>query len=138
MRKTLAQRLKLGLTEGIEHARGERTLVTHEIDAPPGRGVHRGAGRGDSKAARTEPSGVREHVLMVNAKTLQSWEQGARRSSRPTMRLLQVFDQPAEFADLLGSLPHPRPPWTRNHPYGEDMASRPPWSRSLRLGAVEG
>ena len=104
MRKTLAQRLKLGLTEGIEHARGERTLVTHEIDAPPGREY-----TGEQVAAIRKRHGLSQvafaGVLMVNVKTLQSWEQGARRPSRPTMRLLQVFDQPAEFAALLGSLP---------------------------------
>lgn len=38
---------------------------------------------------------------MVSVKTLQSWEQGARKPSRATMRLLQVFDQPDEFAALL-------------------------------------
>ena len=104
MRKTLAERLKQGLTEGIEHARGERTLVAQAIDAPPGRDY-----TGEQVAAIRKRHGLTQaafaRVLMVSVKTLQSWEQGARRPSRPTMRLLQVFDEPAEFAALLGSLP---------------------------------
>jgi putative transcriptional regulator len=103
MRRSLAERLKQGLTEGIEHARGERDLTTHAIEAPPGRDYS-----GEQVAAIRKRHGLSQaafaRVLMVNVKTLQSWEQGARKPSRPTMRLLQVFDEPNEFSTLLRSL----------------------------------
>jgi putative transcriptional regulator len=41
------------------------------------------------------------NLLAVNVKTLQSWEQGARKPSKPTMRLLQIFDAPEEFRSVL-------------------------------------
>lgn len=104
MTRTLAERLKQGLTEGIEHARGERTLVTRTLEAPPGREY-----TGEQVASIRKRHGLTQaafaRVLMVSVKTLQSWEQGVRKPSRPTMRLLQVFDEPAEFASLLSSLP---------------------------------
>ena len=34
MRKALAERLKQGLAEGIEHARGEQTLTTRRVNVP--------------------------------------------------------------------------------------------------------
>jgi putative transcriptional regulator len=40
-------------------------------------------------------------LLAVNVKTLQSWEQGVRKPSKPTMRLLQIFDRPDEFLAVL-------------------------------------
>jgi transcriptional regulator with XRE-family HTH domain len=43
-------------------------------------------------------------LLAVSIKTLQSWEQGVRKPSRPTMRLLQVFDSPEEFRSVLSVL----------------------------------
>ena len=47
--------------------------------------------------------------LGVNVKTLQSWEQGVRMPSKPTMRLLQVFDDPEAFRQVLDvSLPQPK------------------------------
>ena len=67
MRKALAERLKEGLTEGIEHARGERTLVTSIIDAPPGRDYN-----GEQVAAIRKRHGLSQaafaRVLMVSVK----------------------------------------------------------------------
>jgi putative transcriptional regulator len=99
-RAALAQRLKKGLLEGIGHARGERTLQTHLVSVPEGRDYS-----GEDVVALRQRYGLSQasfaRYLMVSVKTLQSWEQGARKPSRATMRLLQVFDQPDEFAALL-------------------------------------
>jgi DNA-binding transcriptional regulator YiaG len=40
-------------------------------------------------------------LLAVNVKTLQSWEQGARKPSKPTMSFLHILDAPEEFRSIL-------------------------------------
>jgi len=36
-------------------------------------------------------------LLALSVRALQSWERGVRSPSKPTMRLLQIFDQPEAF-----------------------------------------
>jgi putative transcriptional regulator len=97
-RSPLAQRLKKGLTEGIEFARGDLELATTVV--PSGRTFS-----GDEVVAirnrRHMSQAQFANLLAVNVKTLQSWEQGARKPSKPTMRLLQIFDSPEEFRSVL-------------------------------------
>lgn len=97
-RSPLAQRLKKGLVEGIEFARGDLELATTVV--PSGRTFS-----GDEVAAirnrRHMSQAQFANLLAVNVKTLQSWEQGARKPSKPTMRLLQIFDAPEEFRSVL-------------------------------------
>lgn len=99
-RAPLAQRLKQGLVEGIEYARGEATLATTVV--PIGRSF-----TGEEVAAirnrRHMSQAQFANLLAVNVKTLQSWEQGVRKPSKPTMRLLQIFDSPEEFRRILTS-----------------------------------
>ncbi len=42
-------------------------------------------------------------LLAVNVKTLQSWEQGLRKPTKPTMRLLQIIDHPEEIRFVFDS-----------------------------------
>jgi putative transcriptional regulator len=97
-RAPLAQRLKQGLVEGIEYARGEATLATTLV--PIGRSF-----TGEEVAAirtrRRMSQAQFANLLAVNVKTLQSWEQGVRKPSKPTMRLLQIFDSPEDFRAVL-------------------------------------
>ena len=97
-RSPLAQRLKKGLVEGIEFARGDLSLATTVV--PTGRSFS-----GDEVVAirnrRHMSQAQFANLLAVNVKTLQSWEQGARKPSKPTMRLLQIFDAPEEFRSVL-------------------------------------
>ena len=97
-RSPLAQRLKKGLVEGIEFARGDLSLGTTVV--PTGRSFS-----GDEVVAirnrRHMSQAQFANLLAVNVKTLQSWEQGARKPSKPTMRLLQIFDAPEEFRSVL-------------------------------------
>jgi len=94
----LAQRLKKGLVEGIEFARGDLNLVTTVV--PTGRSFS-----GDEVVAirnrRHMSQAQFAKLLAVSVKTLQSWEQGARKPSKPTMRLVQIFDAPEEFRSVL-------------------------------------
>jgi len=93
-----AQRLKKGLVEGIEFAQGDLSLATTVV--PAGRSFS-----GDEVVAirnrRHMSQAQFANLLAVNVKTLQSWEQGARKPSEPTMRLLQIFDAPEEFRSIL-------------------------------------
>lgn len=98
-RLPLAERLKKGLLEGIEYARGERSLVTTIV--PTGR-TYSGEEVVSIRIRRQMSQAQFAKLLAVNVKTLQSWEQGVRRPSKPTMRLLQIFDQPDEFRLVLG------------------------------------
>lgn len=97
-RRPLAERLKKGLTEGIEFARGDLDLATTVL--PAGRSFS-----GEEVVAirnrRHMSQAQFAKLLAVSVKTLQSWEQGSRKPSKPTMRLLQIFDAPEEFRSVL-------------------------------------
>jgi putative transcriptional regulator len=100
-RSPLAERLRKGLVEGIEFARGDLNLATTVV--PAGRTFS-----GDEVAAirsrRHMSQAQFANLLAVSVKTLQSWEQGVRKPSKPTMRLLQIFDAPEEFRSVLSSI----------------------------------
>jgi len=97
-RSPVAQRLKKGLLEGIEFAREDMNLATTVV--PTGRSYS-----GEEVVAirnrRHMSQAQFANLLAVSVKTLQSWEQGARKPSKPTMRLLQIFDAPEEFRTIL-------------------------------------
>lgn len=97
-RPPLADRLKAGLSEGIEFARGDRALETGIV--PIGRSY-----TGEEVTAIRIRRGLSQvqfaRLLAVSVKTLQSWEQGVRKPSKPTTRLLQIFDDPDAFWTLL-------------------------------------
>ena len=97
-RTPLAERLRKGLVEGIEFARGEADLATTIV--PTGR-TFSGEEVVAIRNRRHMSQAQFAQLLAVNVKTLQSWEQGARKPSRPTMRLLQIFDTPEEFRAVL-------------------------------------
>jgi len=97
-RLPLAERLKKGLTEGIEFARGYRELATTIV--PAGR-AYSGEEVVAIRTRRRLSQAQFANLLAISVKTLQSWEQGARKPSGPTLRLLQIFDQPEAFRALL-------------------------------------
>ena len=97
-RVPLAQRLTKGLVEGIEFARGDLDLTTTLV--PLGR-VYSGDEVVAIRNRRHLSQAQFAKLLAVNVKTLQSWEQGLRKPSKPTMRLLQIFDSPDEFRAVL-------------------------------------
>lgn len=97
-RPPLAERLQQGLREGVAYARNETALKTTLVPVPR-------AFTGEEVAAIRAKWNMSQaqfaSVLAVNVKTLQSWEQGYRKPSRPTMRLLQIFDSPEDFRRVL-------------------------------------
>ena len=102
-RKPLFERLKTGLEEGIRHAKGEITLKTTTLEMP-GRPPDIGAEELTKLRLKNGMSqSVFAQVLNVSAKTVQSWEQGQRKPSQATLRLLQVFRQdPSRLLDIVG------------------------------------
>lgn len=101
-RPPLAERLKSGLNEGIEFARGDRELATSIV--PAGR-TYSGAEVAAIRMRRRMSQAQFAKLLAVSVKTLQSWEQGVRKPSKPTMRLLQIFDQPEDFQAVFTPAP---------------------------------
>jgi DNA-binding transcriptional regulator YiaG len=99
-RAPLAQRLKQVLVEGIEYARGEAKLATTLV--PIGRSF-----TGEEVAAIRTRRRISQapfaNLLGDKVKTMQSGDQGVRKQSNPTMRLLQIFDSPEEFRRILTS-----------------------------------
>ena len=102
-RKPLFSRLKNGLKESIAHAKGELTLRTVELpDAPPEIDAETLA---EIRTQVAMSQRVFAQMLNVSAKTLQSWEQGVRRPSDASRRLLQVFCEEPEVLCRIVGLP---------------------------------
>jgi putative transcriptional regulator len=94
--------LKKGLTEALEHVKGERKLCVNRIkvsEAP-------------DSFSKKEIKGIREQlncsqavfamILNVDIKTVQAWEVGGRKPSGLALRMLQICkDSPGLILDLL-------------------------------------
>ncbi len=102
-RKPLARRLKAGLAEAVQFAKGELTLRTMQIPDPP---PEIAAEEVTSLRARSRMSqAVFARVLNVSTKTVQSWEQGERKPSHAALRMLQVFREHPKFVFELVGIP---------------------------------
>lgn len=100
-RPALAKRLKRGLAEGVRFAHGDVDLSVTVV--PVGR-TYTGRQVAAIRKKRKLTQAQFARLLAVHVKTVQSWEQGARKPSGPTMRLLQVFDEPEAFRPMFASL----------------------------------
>ncbi len=98
------EQIKTGLKEAIAHARGELTLVTIRLPAPP------------PKANAKKIAAIRRRLHMsqsvfaatlnVSMRTVQSWEQGVRTPSDASLRLLQIIEtQPSVVNALFAEEP---------------------------------
>lgn len=94
------EQIKAGLQQSIAQTRGELTLKTTTLPAPA------------PKISKTKVAQIRKAVgmsqavfaryLNVPAKTLQSWEQGARQPKAGEARLLQLMESsPKEVVRLI-------------------------------------
>jgi putative transcriptional regulator len=103
-RLSVADQIRKGLEEAILRAKGEITLRTTTLEMPD-RTPEVGA---DELPKLRLESGMSQYVfarmLNVSTKTLQSWEQGARKPSQAALRLIQVFRQnPSGLLEVAGS-----------------------------------
>ena len=100
-RRPLFQRLKQGLNEGIEFSKQKLELRSVEFpEEPPEIDAA-------ELAALRQQSGLSQAVfarlLNVSTKTVQSWEQGTRKPSQASRRLIQVFShQPKVLYEIAG------------------------------------
>ena len=93
-RLRLFERLKTGVEEGIQHARGERTLrVTERIVPDPPQHYSAEDIRRVRDRLKLSQAGF-ARLLHVSDKTVQSWEQGTRHPSQSAARLLQFIEDP--------------------------------------------
>lgn len=86
---TLYGQLCEDLEECLGHAKGELTLVTTELPAPPPETEPKKIV--SLRKAYKMSQAVFAGVLNVSVKTIQSWEQGIREPSDSALRLLEVI-----------------------------------------------
>lgn len=100
---SLAERVKQGLQEAIQHERGEITLRTREASskAPPPP-VYLPDQIASIRNRLGFSQGVFALRLAVSVKTVRSWEQGTRTPSGAAARLLQLMENPATLEALRG------------------------------------
>jgi len=94
-RKSLAERLKAGLQEGIQYAQGKINLRTAEIPQAPPKFSSKSVVMLRQSAGMSQA--VFARLLNVSSKTIQSWEQGQRQPSQAAQRMLQVFQEQPEM-----------------------------------------
>ena len=89
-----------GIKQGTAHARGELTLRTITLPAPAPALTKKRVILIRKKLEMSQA--VLARMLNVPTKTLQSWEQGARKPKAGEARLLQMFEAcPAECLALI-------------------------------------
>jgi len=102
-RKPLAERLKAGLTEAVQSAKGELTLRTVQVPAPPPEIAGKEVTSLRTKSGMSQA--VFARVLNVSTKTVQSWEQGERKPSHAALRMLQLFREHPTFVFEIVGIP---------------------------------
>lgn len=96
----LFERLKKGLKDSAAYSRGELSLRTVELPAPPPSVSPR---RVVALRHRLKMSqAVFAATLNVSPKLVQSWEQGTRQPSRGDLRLIQIVERDPQI--ILGLL----------------------------------
>jgi putative transcriptional regulator len=102
-RLPVAEQIRKGLEEGIRHARGEITLKTTTLEMPDPPPEVRADELTEIRLGSGMSQAVFAQVLNVSTKTVQSWEQGARKPSQAALRLIQVFRQnPSGLLEVVG------------------------------------
>ena len=108
-RAPLFERLKTGLEDLREYARGERELVETKLSLPD---PPRSYAAKDIIAVRNKlglSQSSMDLLMHVSAKTIQSWEQGLRAPSGVASRMLQILEEPETFvASIPRNLPKTR------------------------------
>lgn len=100
-RNPLFERLKGGLEEGIEFSKGRLSLRTIEVPDEPPEVDAQTVTELRERIEMTQT--VFARVLNVSPKTVQSWEQGLRKPSQASRRLIQIFrERPDVVCEIAG------------------------------------
>ena len=83
------EQIKAGLEDSIAHSRGELSLKTTELPAPPPRPAPKQIAALRKRFRMSQA--VFAATLNVSKRTVQSWEQGLREPSDAALRMLQVI-----------------------------------------------
>jgi putative transcriptional regulator len=103
-RKPFFERVKQGLTESLQHERGQISLKSTEFPDPPPE-IDAATLTAVRQKARMSQA-VFARLLNVSPKTIQSWEQGLRSPSMASRRLIHVFaERPDVVCEVAGLRP---------------------------------
>ena len=95
----LFAQLQQGLEDSIAYSRGQLSLRTFGLPAPPPP-VSRARVRALRRKLKMSQS-VFAATLNVSCKLVQSWEQGARRPRRGDLRLIQIIEKDPHIVRVL-------------------------------------
>ena len=93
------EQIKSGLEDGIAYFRGELSLVTTRLPAPPPETRAKDIVRLRKQLKMSQS--VFAATLNISVRTVQSWEQGLRVPGDASQRLLQLFRQEPRLVDLI-------------------------------------
>lgn len=118
-RKPLFERLKKGLEEAISHAKGDLTLKTVQEPAEPP--VIDGKTLAALRRQAAMSQAVFAKMLNVSPKTVQSWEQGNRKPSDASRRLIEIFSEHPEVVCRTVGLPEIKLPGVKIQTAGDGL-----------------
>jgi putative transcriptional regulator len=105
------EQIKAGMEDALAFAEGKLSLVTIELPAPPPEVSAREVSR-LRKQLRMSQS-LFAATLNVSPRTVQSWEQGRRKPSDASLRLLQLVSQDPSIVQKMVFPADPKPKRTR-------------------------
>ncbi len=125
-RKPLGERLKVGLSEAVQFAKGEVDFTNRAGSYPAARDSRQGSDCfADSN--RYVAGGVCSCAECFGTETVQSWEQGVRKPSHAALRMLQLFRENPTFVFAIVGIPaRPGPhqePDQEIHPFTVNFGS---------------
>ena len=96
---SLFDRLRKGLSESSAYSKGELSLLTTQLPAPPPRPDP--ARIVSLRKQYRMSQALFAAVVNVSVKTVQSWEQGLRQPSDAALRMLQVIRREPEVVERI-------------------------------------
>lgn len=108
-RKTFADRLIGSMQEGLDELRSGRTLPEHQVAIPPPPPTLNPKALARLRRNHGMTQSAFAALLNVSEKTVESWEQGARKPSGAVLRLLQVIQNPEIISGRKDTSPVSRP-----------------------------
>jgi putative transcriptional regulator len=116
------ERLKKGMEESISYSRGELSLKTTALPAPPPP-----ASRANVIALRKKlkmSQSIFAAVLNVSTKLVQSWEQGVRTPDHGELRLIEILMKHPDLVSNLILSARPVPPSRKTPRNGRALSRR--------------